>query len=134
LIVLEDIVALSNSWFFKPFQIITHLRKIRWQVYVACGNQFLHITFQLALFQLTWLQQSNVGWMNKQHSFPLNFVYVDQYCGWLRVHIICYPRAFNMTTCPFHWELLPNVLFKVSCYFLLPIVTKYESFDQVHSL
>jgi hypothetical protein len=29
LIVLEDIVALSNSWFFKPFQIITHLRKIR---------------------------------------------------------------------------------------------------------
>ncbi len=76
-------------------------------LYAARGNQFMHITFQLALLQLTWLQWSDAGWMSKQHKvFPLSSVYVDQYCGWSGVHIKCYPGAFNMTTGPPHWELL----------------------------
>ncbi len=112
---LKILLLSSNSWFFKPFQIITYLRKIQCQAYVTRGNQFVHITFQLALLQLTWLQEPNVEWMSKQHKvFSLSFVYVDQYCGWSKVHIICYLGALNMTTSPFHWQLLQ----KARCFFL----------------
>ncbi len=50
---LKILLLSSNSWFFKPFQIIAHLRKIQCQAYVTHGNQFVHITFQLALLQFT---------------------------------------------------------------------------------
>jgi hypothetical protein len=32
---LKILLLSSNSWFFKPFQIITHLRKIQFQAYAT---------------------------------------------------------------------------------------------------
>jgi hypothetical protein len=96
-------------------------------------SQFMHITFQLALLQLNWLQKSDVGWMSKKHNFSIEF-----YIFWSILWMI--RGTHNMFST---WQLILSsgnfykrigVLFNVSCSSFLPIAIQYEIFDQVHSL